>query len=74
MPTLEDHIIEYLRFVVTLKDVPVTIKTFIFQIETTFFTFNYSADIYLLFENFDISKSKFEQVVFELNNFITIYL
>jgi len=35
--TLEDHIFEYSRFFVPLKDDPVTIDTFVFQAGTPLF-------------------------------------
>lgn len=40
------------------------IQSSILQIRTPYFTFNYSTDSFSL--SFDVSKSKLEQVVFEL--------
>lgn len=61
--TLEDHIFEYWRFSVPLKDDPVRVKTSVFHIGNPIFTFNYLADIF--FENIDVSKLKFRRIVFE---------
>jgi len=56
-----------LKFFVPLNDVPVTILTSVFQIGILFSSF--SEDIFFL-ENFDLFKSKFERVVFELYNYM----
>jgi len=65
LKTLENHIFKYLRFFEPLKDDPLTIQSSVFLIRTPFFTFNYSTGIFI-FENVDVSKSKFEWVVSEL--------
>jgi len=46
--TLEDHIFEYLKLFVSLKDHPVTIRTSaVFQIRGPVFNFNYFLNFYL---------------------------
>jgi len=56
-----------LRFFVPLNECPMTRDTDFFQMKTHFFIIIYLEDYFS--EHFDVLKSKFKQVIFELFNF-----
>jgi len=61
---------KYLRFSALLEECPAATRPSVFQMRTRLFLFaphHFS-------ENFNISKSKFKQVVFELFNFVRIII